>query len=225
MGEIKEKNIKETNNEDGNIKLLKNLKRKVDITYRTRINASNRLREKNQYYKRISTYFSILVTAISVISIGVDNNKISILVLASSICLTYYMMYISEQNIQERAYKMEVTFKELGDLKHNIDLVIENNGSKITEEECKKLFDKYSNILSSIENHETIDYDNYKLKCIERSIEESNQVLTKSEDEQYRKIKNRIIRYELVKKLKRGVCYIFPLIVSIWILYECIFAK
>lgn len=225
MVKVEEKNINEVNDEAGNIKLLRSLKRKVDITYRTRINASNRLREKHQYYKRISTYFSILVTAVSVISIGIDNNKISSLVLASSICLTYYMMYISEQNLQERAYKMEVTFKELGALKHDIDLVIVNKGSEVDRNECQKLFDKYSNILSSIENHETIDYDNYKLKYIERSIEDSNKVLTKVEHEQYRNIKKRISRYELGEKLKRRTCYILPLIVSLYILYECIFSR
>lgn len=224
MGEV-EKNINEVNDENRNIELLRGLKRKVDITYRTRINASNRLREKHQYYKRISTYFSILVTAISVISMLIDNNKISGLVLASSICLTYYMMYISEQNLQERAYKMEVTFKELGALKDEIDLVIVNKFSKITENECKKLFDKYSNILSSIENHEDIDYDNYKLKYIERSIEQNNKVLTKAEDEQYKKIKKRIWGSELYERIKRFICYILPLIVSLYILYECIFSR
>ena len=224
MGEV-EKNINEVNDENRNIELLRGLKRKVDITYRTRINASNRLREKHQYYKRISTYFSILVTAISVISMLIDNNKISSLVLASSICLTYYMMYISEQNLQERAYKMEVTFKELGALKDEIDLVIVNKFSKITENECKKLFDKYSNILSSIENHEDIDYDNYKLKYIERSIEQNNKVLTKAEDEQYKKIKKRIWGSELYERIKRVICYILPLSVSLYILYECIFSR
>lgn len=98
-------NNRDSNKEDSeNVKILKELRRKVDITYRTRVNASNRLREKYQYYKRLNIYYSILVTTISVISMGAsDAPNISNIILASSIALTYYMLYVSEQNLQERA--------------------------------------------------------------------------------------------------------------------------
>ena len=213
------------NNECGNIGLLKNLRRIVNITYKTRINASDRLRKKHQYYKKISTYYSILVTAMSIISIGVQDNNISNVVLTSSICLTYYMMYISEQNIQERAYKMEITFKELGDLRHRIDLAIENKGNAISKEECEELFDRYGNILASIENHENIDYDKYKLKDIERKIQKCNHVISKSENEEYKSIKNRIIKHELRQKFKESIFYMIPLIFSVFVFYICIFTN
>ena len=46
--------------------------------------------------------------------------KFSTITLTCSIILTYFMFYISEQNLQERAYRMEETYKKLDILKNKI---------------------------------------------------------------------------------------------------------
>ena len=212
-------NSKYSNKEDcENVKILKELRRKVDITYRTRVNASNRLREKYQYYKRLNIYYSILVTTISVISMGNSaTSNTSNIILASSIALTYYMLYVSEQNLQERAYKMEVTFKELGSLVNIIDLEI-----KKTEENICKLFDRYSNIIASIENHEPIDYYIYKVDCIDKKFEYGEELQGK-QYELYLQIKKKISIYKMREYIKRVAFFMIPLIVSIWIASKYMF--
>ena len=216
-------NSKDINKEEcESIKLLKGLRRKVDITYRTRVNASNRLREKHQYYKRLNIYYSILVTIISIISMGEPSlSKVSNIILAASIALTYYMLYVSEQNLQERAYKMEVTFKELGSLVNIIDLEIKKTKEMKTEENICKLFDRYSNIISSIENHEPIDYYIYKVDCINKKFEYGEELKGK-QYELYLQIKKKIFIHRLKEDIKRFAFFTIPLIASICIAIKCI---
>lgn len=212
-------NNKDSNKEDcGNEDILKEFRRKVDITYRTRVNASNRLREKYQYYKRLNIYYSILVTIISVITMGesvVDSTPN--IILASSIALTYYMLYVSEQNLQERAYKMEVTFKELGSLVNIIDLEIKE--AKETKETISKLFDSYSNIIASIENHEPIDYYTYKVDNIDKKFEKGEEVQGK-QYELYLQIKKKISIYKIKESIKKCAFFVIPFIVSAWIVFK-----
>ncbi|MGY5265570.1 SLATT domain-containing protein [Paraclostridium bifermentans] len=209
-------NNKNSNKENcGNKSMLKELRRKVDITYRTRVNASNRLREKYQYYKKLNIYYSILITTISVISMGKpDTDNTANIVLSASIALTYYMLYVSEQNLQERAYKMEVTFKELGSLVNIIDLEI-----KETKESISKLFDRYSNIIASIENHEPIDYYNYKVADIDKKFEKGEDIQGK-QYELYLQIKKKISIYKIKESIKRCAFFVIPLIASVWIAFK-----
>ena len=123
------------------VNLLDELKRRVEITYRTRINATNRLRDKNNEYKRLNICYSALVTGGSILTIGIQSKLPKIpasnIVLMFSIVLTYFMVYTSEQNLQERAYKMEETFKSLDKLRNKISIMLEYNKLDITEERCK----------------------------------------------------------------------------------------
>lgn len=80
--------------------------------------------------------------------------NISNIVLIFSIVLTYFMFYISEQNLQERAYRMKETFKAFNKLKNEISSIMIGNRGKIEESECTVLYREYE----SIENHE------YKVK-------------------------------------------------------------
>lgn len=107
-------------------------------------------------------YYSDLVTALSILSIGREYKVFNVLsvsniVLMFSILLSYYMFYISEKNLQERACKMEETFKNLERLKNKLDITL-SYYSEFEEEKCKRLFQDYERILTSIENHEEIDY-------------------------------------------------------------------
>ena len=218
--EIKEENIKKCKVKY--IETLDELDRRVNITYRTRINSANRLRENNEKNKKLNIYYSALVTAISVISIGTgsyteEGSKISLIVLVSSIMLTYYMFYISEQNLQERAYKMEETFKYLDILRNKISFLKSFRESNLTENDCKKVYKEYEQILASIENHKQIDYDIHILRSMEREKETQN--------EEYKKVKKSVDSYNRIENIKSTLQYIIPGIGSFILILKCLVMK
>lgn len=117
---------------------------------------------------------------------------------------------------------MEVTFKELGSLVNIIDLEIKKDEEMEAKENIRKLFDKYSNIIASIENHEPIDYYIYKVDCIDKKFEYGEELQGK-QYELYLKIKKNISIYKIREYIKRSVFFLIPLIVSAWIASECMF--
>lgn len=191
--------------------LLPDLKRRVDITYRTRINAANRLRDKHNEYKKLNMYYSALVTGVSIISIGMDtyvaNISVSNIILMTSIMLTYFMFFVSDQDLQERAYMMEETFKKLDKLGNKICITLEYSESEIPEETCKNFYKEYEAILISIENHEQIDFYRYRLDCFNKRGTNKD---GKGEQELYEDIKDKVNKYDKWKKIKKNFKYIGP---------------
>ncbi len=191
-------------------RILEELARRVSITYKVRINSTNRLRAKHDEYKKLNIYYSALVTGLSIVTIGIDGKMgemtISNIVLMCSIVLTYFMFYTSEQNLQERAYRMEETFKCLDKLRNKISILLGDKQADITEETCKKLYKEYEAILASIENHEKIDYDMYKLSDFKKNG------FKEEEEEEYLDVKKRVKQFENWNKWKRRIKYISPII-------------
>lgn len=191
---------------------LKELRRRVDITYRTRIISANRLRNKNKEYKKLNMYYSALVTALSILSIGRDYKvfdvlSVSNIVLMFSVLLSYYMFYISEKNLQERAYKMEETFKKLDRLKNKLDITL-SYFSEFEEDKCKRLYQDYERILTSIENHEEIDYYMYRINIYNKQGIKDNEQLI------YKEINRKVKIYKIKAKIVIITKYLIPTIIS-----------
>lgn len=210
-------------------KLLKELRRRVDITYRTRIIATDRLKAEREKHRKLNIYYSCLVTAISVVSIGsgtfgnittVNNIDISQMILALSISLTYYMFYVDGKNLQERAYRMEETFKRLDVLKNKLDIFIEYkfNDCGHKDLECKKFYRQYEQIISSIENHQKIDYMKYKIENLNKKEE-----LTQKEIKDLEKINNIVRWYRRWDCLKIILQWIVPFILFLYLFRLCIY--
>lgn len=203
-------NCAEDYNEDK--KLLEELRRRVDITYRTRIISADRLRNKNKEYKKLNMYYSALVTALSILSIGKDYKFLGVLsvsniVLMFSILLSYYMFYTSEKNLQERAYKMEETFKDLDRLKNKIDITL-NYYQEIEENKCKRLYQEYERILTSIENHEQIDFYIYRLNIYnKKGIKDSDKLV-------YKEIELKVKMYKITKTVLIIAKYVIPTVIA-----------
>ncbi|ABS40761.1 SLATT domain-containing protein [Clostridium botulinum] len=193
-------------------KLLEELRRRVDITYRTRIISADRLRNKNKEYKKLNMYYSALVTALSILSIGKDYKFLGVLsvsniVLMFSILLSYYMFYTSEKNLQERAYKMEETFKDLDRLKNKIDIIL-SYYQEIEENKCKRLYQEYERILTSIENHEQMDFYIYKLNLYNKQgIKDSDKLV-------YKEIKLKVKMYKITKTALIIAKYVIPTVIA-----------
>lgn len=203
------------NSNQKEVKRLEELKRRVEITYRTRINSASRLREENEVNKKLNIYYSALITIMSVISIGTgtytkQGNNISLIVLASSITLTYYMFYISEQNLQERAYRMEETYKSLGILRNKIAFLLDDeNLSRI---KCEKLYREYEHIIGGIENHKPIDYDMHRVRTLDKE----------KETDRYNEVKKSVDKYIKKKKRKKFASYALPGLMSGIIIIQCL---
>jgi hypothetical protein len=202
-------------------KSLEELRRRVDITYRTRIISAERLRNKNKDYKKLNMYYSALVTALSILSIGRDYKLLGVLsvsniVLMFSILLSYYMFYISEKNLQERAYKMEETFKNLDRLKNKIDITLIYY-SEIEENKCKRFYQDYERILTSIENHEEMDFFIYRMNMYNKQgIKDSEKLI-------YNEIKGKVKMHKLNEKVKIILKYSIPTALAVILIYSIIF--
>ena len=195
-----------------NREILDELYRRVEITYRTRINSAKRLRNKDENYKKLNIYYSALVTAFSILTLNVDMEiikglKFSTITLTCSIILTYFMLYISEQNLQERAYRMEETYKKLDILKNKILILLTEEQRDVTERKCEKIYKEYETIIASIENHELIDYQKYKLAKFEKKN------LKEMQDEELRKyneLRKKIMIHDQMEKIKLIMMYCLP---------------
>lgn len=181
---------------------ITDLIRRVEMTYRIRINAATRLRDNYNHNKKINMYYSALITAISIITIGFNRSfvgiEVSNIVLMLSIVLSYFTFYISEQNLQERAYKMEETYRRLDKLGNKLAIYFNfNDKDQCSEEWCKKMYQEYESIISNIENHLEIDFKKYLLQQYEKKKREECIY-----DEDYIILKKEIIKYERIHKLK-----------------------
>lgn len=176
--------------------ILEDLKRKVTITRYCRLKAAERLRNTYNLLQNLTTYYSILITILSIWFLRFGNeielsSILSNMLLIASITLTFFSMFISIKSYQERAFKMENNCLELNKLLNTLDraLAVKN----INIEEIKKHQRSYENILIGIENHEPVDY----WKSIEGTRE---------------KYKENIKRYELKSRIYRIIGIIFPML-------------
>lgn len=214
---------------DESCKLLKELRRRVDITYRTRIIATDRLKAEREKHRKLNIYYSCLVTAISVVSIGsgtfgsvttVNSIDISQIILGLSISLTYYMFYVDGKNLQERAYRMEETFKHLDILRNKLDIFIEYkfDDCEKKDEECKKFYKQYEQIIASIENHQKIDYMKYKVENLNKK-----EKLSSNELKDLKKTNNIVIFYTTWDYLKTILQWLLPFILFSYLFILCVY--
>ena len=98
---IERESLKEDEYVEKAKKLLEELRRRVNITYRIRIRATDRLKKLNEDSKKLNVYYSALVTAGSVLTLVIKSwGNASPIMLIASITLTYYMFYkLSRESI------------------------------------------------------------------------------------------------------------------------------
>jgi hypothetical protein len=135
---------------------ISELKRKVYITRKCRIEASERTLRKHNLYQSVQIYYSVLIVAYSIWNIQpIDmNGKISsasLFLMIVSIIFSMFSLYITTKNLQEKYFNLKINYLELDKFYGRLSET--QADSNITE-----LRAQYNNLLSAVDNHDSIDY-------------------------------------------------------------------
>ncbi|PEP49714.1 MULTISPECIES: SLATT domain-containing protein [Bacillus] len=174
------------------------LKRRVDLTRRARIKASARLRERHEFFEKVSYLYSVVILALSVWFITGNDGSTKILLIAS-LSLTFFTMFLGVKNYKERASNFENNYQQLNALLNKLQR-LEADSDSINQDKLKELHRDFEKLILEKENHIDIDY-----------------ITCNSEHEL--RYQNKIMIYKLKDGFVRYTLLILPLIVLIISLY------
>lgn len=186
------------NEQEINMIVFNELKRRVDITRRARIKASERLRERHEFFEKTSYFYSLVVLVLSVWFIDAEGNATKVLLIAS-LSLTFFTMFLGIKSYKERASNFEYNYQQLNVLLNKLQR-LETTPNLINQEKLKELHREYEKLIIEKENHTSIDY----ITCRE---------------ENKGKYKKEIRKYKFYDGLKKGLVLGVPLITLIAFLY------
>jgi hypothetical protein len=138
--------------------------RKVYITYKSRINAAERLNKTEKFIQGINIYYSIFLTALAIYAVSASSSILSLMMIICSVIVTITIVFLASQKYGERAKSLKNNYIALSRLCTQID-------DSDSEEKLIELNDVYTELLDSSENHSVYDY--YKAKL---SIKEEKEI-------------------------------------------------
>ncbi|MCM3138160.1 MULTISPECIES: SLATT domain-containing protein [Bacillus] len=137
------------------------LKRRVNFTRKARIRASKRLRDRHEFFEKVSYFYSLLILIFSIWFLNMGDNGENLaatkFLLIFSLSLTFFTMFLNIKNYKERAGSFELNYQNLDILLNKIERR-EAKLNTIEEEELKGLHREYEKLLLEKENHLDIDY-------------------------------------------------------------------
>ena len=125
--------------------------RKVYITYKSRINAAERLKNTEKFVQGINIYYSIFLTVLAIYSFSNNSERLSLMITIFSVIVTITIVYLASQKYGERAKSLKNNYIALS----RLYACIEQNTS---EKQLDSFMDDYRNLLDSSENHSEYDY-------------------------------------------------------------------
>lgn len=186
------------NEQVSNMTVFNELKRRVDVTRRSRIKASERLRERHEFFEKTSYFYSLVVLVLSVWFIDAEGSTTKVLLIAS-LSLTFFTMFLGIKSYKERASNFEHNYQQLNVLLNKLQR-LEATPNLISQEKLKELHREYEKLILEKENHISIDYIMYR-------------------EENKEKYKKEIRFYQLKDGLKKFLVLFAPLILLIIFLY------
>lgn len=180
-----------------NLEVFYEIKRRVDLTRRARIKASARLREKHEFFEKVSYFYSVVVLVLSIWFINSSNGDITKLLLIASLALTFFSMFLGVKNYKERASNFETNYQHLIIFLNKLQR-LETNLNQIDDGKLKELHRDYEKLLLDKENHIDIDY-------------------MTSTEELSNKFKSEIARYKRKETYTKTIVVLSPLIFLILI--------
>lgn len=177
---------------------IEEFKRKLWITRKSRIEASERLKKRHDFYQFLIVYYSIIVVIGSILNTQSEykTNYISLILLILSVTASLFSMFVSSRSHLDRYYNLKNNYIAL----HNLSMRLNGieNDINTPNDEFSKIIQEYNNLLSSVENHKPIDY----LRVINSDLNE------KKEDTE-----KQISKYDNSMKLFNIVLLVAPFLV------------
>jgi len=127
------------------------LSRRIYITYKSRINASERLKKTNSFIQGINIYYSLFLTALSIFSVSSGTPKLSLVITVYSVVVTVTIVFLAAQNYGERAKSLKNNYVAIFKLYNHIQ-------PDMQEDELQKISDEYNKLIDSSENHTEYDF-------------------------------------------------------------------
>ena len=192
-----------------NENIISEYKRKVWITRKCRIEASERILKKYKFYKILLVYYSIIIVAYSIWNIQPKNldghiTDSSLFLLIASIVFSLFSLYVSTTNLHEKYFNFKTIYIEIDKIYGKLN---EIDPSK--SDEFSHIQEQYNNLLLSVDNHEMIDY--YKV------ILNSSEEMKSLKQEEIANINKYIRKYEHKETIIKYLFYSMPIILPILI--------
>ncbi|STO07718.1 SLATT domain-containing protein [Exiguobacterium aurantiacum] len=143
-----------------NMNVYYELVRRVDLTRRARIKASDRLRNKHDFFEKTSYFYSLIVLILSIWFID-GEGEITKVLLISSLSLTFLTMFLGIKSYKERAGNFENNYQQLNVLLNKLQR-LEACPEEITQLKLKELHRDFEKLIIEKENHISIDYKRCK---------------------------------------------------------------
>jgi hypothetical protein len=140
------------------------LENNIYETRKCRINASERLKCWDDFLYKINVYYSIFVVILSIWNLNQEsstNNKISLALLILSVIAFSFTLVVSALNHKERSLNLKSNYILLDKLYSELQLL--KSKPTMSAEELHSIDIAYKDLLTSTENHESIDYYSYLL--------------------------------------------------------------
>lgn len=142
------------------------LARRIYITYKSRINAAERMKKTNNFIQGINIYYSLFLTVLSIYSVNAGTQKLSLIITIYSVVVTVTIVYLAAQNYGERAKSLKNNYVAIIKLKNSIK-------DNMTDDELQKISDAYDDLIDCSENHTEYDF----FKAIMAIPDERNSLL------------------------------------------------
>lgn len=159
--------------------IIDSLLRKIWITKKCRIVASERLEKAELYAQFIFVYYSVILVSLSIWNLFPEHSTsaLSLISVIASIGLLCISLFINSRNYKNRAIALKSCYVKLGGLYSKLQIL----SSDILEMDVRKqsflnIENNYLELLNNVENHSEFDYliiatgiSEINLSCIQKS--------------------------------------------------------
>lgn len=138
-----------------------NLENRIWKTYQSRIITATRLSNNSKLLDFYSTIYTICLTLLSVFTLINGDKLINYFSVFISIIVMGIVFYGNTMNYKDRYINMKDNYLKLGNLYYKcLNERINKNY------DIEKIYEEYSNLLNTVENHSKYDYLSYQLNDI-----------------------------------------------------------
>lgn len=138
-----------------------NLENRIWKTYQSRIITATRLLNNSKLLDFYSTIYTICLTLLSVFTLINGDKLINYFSVFISIIVMGIVFYGNTMNYKDRYINMKDNYLKLGNLYYKcLNERINKNY------DIEKIYEEYSNLLNTVENHSKYDYLSYRINDI-----------------------------------------------------------